>query len=106
MLTHDIYSRSDRKGIFYGERGYIIVENINNPQSISVYDTQDRLLKRIDVPEQISGYEYEVLECINAVRSGEKESSSMPLADSIEVMKIMDELRGQWGLIYPQEKEQ
>lgn len=106
VLTHDIYSRSDRKGIFYGERGYIIVENINNPQSISVYDTQDRLLKRIDVPEQISGYEYEVLECINAVRSGEKESSSMPLADSIEVMKIMDELRGQWGLIYPQEKEQ
>ena len=106
VLTHDIYSRSDRKGIFYGERGYIIVENINNPQSISVYDTQDRLLKRIDVPEQISGYEYEVLECINAVCSGEKESSSMPLADSIEVMKIMDELRGQWGLIYPQEKEQ
>ena len=106
VLTHDIYSRSDRKGIFYGEKGYIIVENINNPQSISVYDTQDRLLKRIDVPEQISGYEYEVLECINAVRSGEKESSSMPLADSIEVMKIMDELREQWGLIYPQEKEQ
>ena len=101
VLTHDIYSRSDRKGIFYGEKGYIIVENINNPQSISVYDTQDRLLKRIDVPEQISGYEYEVLECINAVRSGEKESSSMPLADSIEVMKIMDELREQWGLIYP-----
>ena len=58
------------------------------------------------MPEQISGYEYEVLECINAVRSGEKESSSMPLADSIGSRKIMDELREQWGLIYPQEKEQ
>ena len=105
VLTHDIYSRSDRKGIFYGEKGYIIVENINNPQSISVYDTEDRLVRRMDVPKQISGYEYEVLECIDAVRSGEKESSSMPLSDSIKVMKIMDQLRGQWGLVYPRERE-
>ena len=29
----------------------------------------------------------------------------MPLSDSIEVMEIMDQLRGQWGLVYPQEKE-
>lgn len=105
VLTHDIYSRSDRKGIFYGEKGYIIVENINNPQSISVYDTEDRLVRRMDVPKQISGYEYEVLECIDAVRSEEKESSSMPLSDSIKVMGIMDQLRGQWGLVYPRERE-
>ena len=105
VLTHDIYSRSDRKGIFYGEKGYIIVENINNPQSISVYDTEDRLVRRMDVPKQISGYEYEVLECINAVRSGEKESSPMPLSDSIKVMEIMDQQRGQWGLVYPRERE-
>ena len=44
------------------------MENINNPQSISVYDTEDRLVRRMDVPKQISGYEYEVLECI--VKSG------------------------------------
>ena len=105
VLTHDIYSRSDRKGIFYGEKGYIIVENINNPQSISVYDTEDRLVRRMDVPIQISGYEYEVLECIDAVRSGEKESTSMPLSDTIKVMEIMDQLRGQWGLVYPRERE-
>ena len=105
VLTHDIYGRSDRKGIFYGEKGYIIVENINNPQSISVYDTEDRLIKKTEVPDQISGYEYEVLECMEAVRAGEKESTSMPLDDSIEVMRIMDQLRGQWGLVYPQERE-
>ena len=29
----------------------------------------------------------------------------MPLADSIQVMEIMDELRRQWGLVYPQEKD-
>ena len=81
------------------------MENINNPQSISVYDTEDRLVRRMDVPKQISGYEYEVLECIDAVRSGEKESTSMPLSDTIKVMEIMDQLRGQWGLVYPRERE-
>ena len=47
-----------------------------------------------------------VQECIDAVRAGKKESDSMPLADSIEVMKVMDHLRGQWGLVYPQEKKE
>ena len=41
VLTHGIYARSDRKGIIYGDKGYIVVENINNPQSISVFDTED-----------------------------------------------------------------
>lgn len=105
VLTHDIYSRSDRKGIFYGEKGYIVVENINNPRSIAVYDAEDRLLKQTDVPEQISGYEYEVRECIEAIRAGAKESSSMPLSDSALVMEIMDRLRKQWGMVYPREEE-
>ena len=30
VLTHGIYGRSDRKGIFYGDKGYMVVENINN----------------------------------------------------------------------------
>ena len=56
VLTHGIYSRSDRKGIIYGDKGYIIVENINNPQSVDVYDTDDKLVKHYDIPTQISGY--------------------------------------------------
>lgn len=105
VLTHDIYARSDRKGIFYGDKGYIVVENINNPQSIAVFDTEDKLLQRVDVPEQISGYEYEFEECIEQIQSGEIETQSMPLADSVYVMEVMDSIRKQWGLVYPQEKD-
>ncbi len=104
VLTHGIYGRSDRKGIFYGEKGYIVVENINNPQSISVYDAGDKLLQRIDVPEQISGYEYQFEECRRAISDGISESKSMPLADSVKVMQVMDAVRKKWGLVYPQEK--
>lgn len=104
VLNAGIYTRSDRKGIFYGEKGYIIVENINNPQSISVFDDSDRLIKKIDVPPQITGYEYELLECEKCLEEGKIESDSMPLADSLYMMKQMDGLRKDWGLVYPQEK--
>ena len=104
VLTHGIYARSDRKGIFYGDKGYMVVENINNPQSISIFDTEDRLVKRVDVPEQISGYEYQFAECMEQIKKGEIESVSMPLDDSIFIMETMDAIRKQWGLVYPQEK--
>ena len=103
-ISAGIWSRSDRQGIFYGEKGYIVVENINNPQSVSVYDDADRLIEKIEVPRQISGYEYEFIECVKAIRAGRTESWSMPLAESVRVMEIMDSIRRQWGLQYPQEK--
>ncbi len=105
VLTHGIYARSDRKGIFYGDKGYMVIENINNPQSISVFDQEDNLLKRIDVPEQISGYEYEFIESMEQIQKGEIESESMPLEDSIFVMEVADSIRKQWGLVYPQEQK-
>lgn len=104
VLTHGIYGRSDRKGIFYGDQGYMVVENINNPQSISVYDQGDNLVKFIAVPEQITGYEYQFAEAARCIADGKIESESMPLSDSITVMEVMDGLRAQWGLVYPQEK--
>ncbi len=106
VLTHGIYARSDRKGIFYGDKGYMVVENINNPQSVSVYDLQDNLIKRINVPEQISGYEYQFIECIEKIKDKQLESDSMPLSDTIFVMEVMDSIRKQWGLVYPKDKSE
>lgn len=102
-LTAGIYSRSDRKGIIHGDKGYLVVENINNPQSISVFDTSDQLVKYLEVPQQISGYEYEIQECMDAIKAGKLECDAMPLADTVKVMEVMDELRRQWNLVYPGE---
>ena len=105
VLTHGMFSRSDRKGIFYGDKGYIVVENINDPYEINVYDTNDVLIKHIDVPEQITGYEYQVYESLDCIKKGLTESISMPLDESIFMMKIMDSIRKDWGLVYPKERQ-
>jgi len=104
VLTHSIYCRSDRKGIIHGEKGYIVVENINNPQSVSVYDSEDKLLEYHEVPKQISGYEYEFQEAVRCIREGKLEADSMPMDRTIQVMEIMDSLRKDWGVVYPQEQ--
>lgn len=104
VLTHGIYTRSDRKGIFYGEKGYIVVENINNPQSVSIFDDNDNLLEYHGIPEQINGYEYEFQEAVRCIREGKYESDSISLTESVRVMEIMDTLRRQWGVVYPQER--
>ena len=83
--------------------GYV-VENINNPQSVQVFDCNDNLVARYAVPEQVNGYEYEFSEAVRCIREGKLEPDSMPHADTIQVMEMMDSLRKEWGIVYPQEQ--
>lgn len=102
-LNHGMYCRSDCKGIIYGENGYIEVDYILNPQSIDVHDEDGKLIKHYDVPEQISGLEYEIIECMECIKNNILEAPSSPLSETLYLTQIMDSLRKEWGLKYPQE---
>ena len=80
------------------------VQNINNCEKICVYDHSHELLKEISVPAQISGYEYEVLACMEAIQKGELECPQMPHKEIIRMMEVMDEVRAKIGVAYPNEK--
>lgn len=100
-LTAAVTVASDRSGCIYGDQGYLMVENINNPQSISVYDADHQLVKHIPCPAQFTGYEYEVLETVRCIREGKLECPSMPHSETIHMMELMDHLRAQMALHYP-----
>lgn len=70
VLNSSMYPRSDRKGIISGDKGYIIVENINNPEVARVYDLDYRLTAEYPAPPQITGYEYQVIACFEAMKQG------------------------------------
>ena len=103
MFT-SIYTLTDRRGMIYGDKGFIEVQNINNPEQIRVY-SPDRngpeLRACYDVPEQITGYEYEVRACIKAIEEGKTECPEMPHSQTIQIMCQMDEIRKQFGIVYP-----
>lgn len=100
-LTAGVTVASDRNGCIYGDRGYLVVENINNPQSISVYDADHRLIRQLSCPAQLTGYEYEVLEAAQCIREGKLECPSMPHRETVHIMELMDRLRAQMGVAYP-----
>jgi len=52
-------------------------------------------------PDQISGYEYQIEASGEAIRNGWTECPQMPHKATLDVMKVMDELRRQWGIRYP-----
>lgn len=96
---------SDKRGVIQGSEGFMVVENINNYESFTVYDKDGKKILCRKAPKQISGYEYEVMACMQALRKGELECPQMPHAETIRVMEFMDSLREEWGIVYPFEKE-
>lgn len=101
VLNSSIQVLSDRQGIIYGTKGFLVVENINNFESICVYNTDRKLVGSYQRPEQITGYEYQVLASKDAIEQGWTECPQMPHQTTLHVMKVMDELRRQWGIRYP-----
>lgn len=105
VLNGSMSAVSDRRGGIYGTKGYAIVENINNFESMSVYNASHEKIAFYERSEQISGYEYEVEACIKALREGWKQCPEMPHAEILRIMELMDGLRREWDITYPFEQE-
>ena len=104
VLHASMMTPTDRCGFIYGEKGYICVTNINNPEAIKIYDVEHNLIKEVEIPKQVTGYEYEVLACAKAIDKNELECEAMPHKETIFVMEILDKIRNQWNMKYPFEK--
>lgn len=101
VLNAAVNCISDRQGIIYGTDGFLVVENINNPQSLRVYNQDYQLIREIQAPAQLTGYEYEVLETARCIREGLLECPSMPHSETVHMMEVMDALRAQMAVRYP-----
>jgi hypothetical protein len=50
-----------------------------------------------------NGYNYEAAEVMRCLSSGCLESDVMPLDETIEILRTMDAIRSQLGIVYPSE---
>jgi predicted dehydrogenase len=51
------------------------------------------------------GYQFELEAVTRCLQSGKLEHEIMPLDETLAIMEVMDDIRRQWGLVYPSEHQ-
>jgi predicted dehydrogenase len=103
-LSTSLHSPMPGQARVFGTKGWIdVLPRFHHPDQI--------VLHRVGVdPETITaphiggGYAHELIEVTECIRAGRDESAVMPLADSVAVQEVLNEVLGQLG-IHPAEAE-
>jgi len=95
----------DNIGVIAGTEGNLIIDNINNPHTVTVNGPDRTYVETIRVPQQITGYEYQFMACRQALIDGLLEPREMPHAETLYIMELMDGLRRKWDVRYPMDDE-
>jgi predicted dehydrogenase len=103
MIHSSMMCRSDRRGMVFGEKGYVEFININNCEGIRVFDSNDKLIGSYETPKQLTGFEYQVAACEKAMSAGLTECPEMPHSEILKVMEIMDTIKSVWHVKHPEE---
>ncbi|WP_226678193.1 Gfo/Idh/MocA family protein [Mesobacillus jeotgali] len=91
-LTNEAY--------IHGTEGYIRIPSFHSAKSATLYkDGQE--VETFNDDRKSAGYSFEIEEVGRCLNQGLLESPVVPLNESLEIMELMDEIRGQWGLKYP-----
>ena len=98
-LFADGTTLSDRRGIIYGTDGRIEVDNVNNPSKVEVFTFNGREVNKKEehiLSHHSTGFEYELMEAVEAIKENRIESRSMSWDKTLEVLSIMDSFRSSW----------
>jgi len=104
IVTSAIRTETSQEAAIYGTDGYIKIPHAFwKPERIIVKTSQDEE-RKFKFEKVGIGYSYEAAEVMECLRKGCLESRNLPLETSVAIMRTMDTIREQWGLVYPMEK--
>lgn len=96
---------NENRAVIVGDEGRIAFDPwFFCTDTVRLYDKENRLAEESVTPHLCNGYEYEIIEAQRCLSDGLIESPLNPLSDTLNVMKIMDGLRRDWGFCYPEER--
>ncbi|MBR7045144.1 MAG: Gfo/Idh/MocA family oxidoreductase [Lachnospiraceae bacterium] len=102
-LTSSMTGISDRRAVICGTEGYIVIDNVSNFEGLDVYDSSYNRVVTYKRQKQKTGYEYELEACARAIHKGDLECSQMPQSQTMSIMHMLDYIRKQLGIVFPQE---
>lgn len=83
----------------YGTDGYIHIPSFLNAKSASLHVNNEEVETFTDDRSSL-GYAFEAEEVGRSLSKGLQESPVIPLDESLGIIKLLDEVRAQWGLKY------
>ena len=96
-LQCSAWSQGDNQAVIAGTTGYMVFDDLINPTKLLICRKRHVIEKEIKLPEQITGFEYQVRACRDAIAAGLLEPPQMPHAETLYIMHLMDRLRAEWG---------
>ncbi|MES2308875.1 MAG: Gfo/Idh/MocA family oxidoreductase, partial [Verrucomicrobiota bacterium] len=103
LLSTSIQTTTPQEAVIMGSEGSIRLHRPWwGPSHLTL--TTKRGDEVMAFPKVGNGYNYEAEEVGRCLREGLFESPVMPWDESLAIMKTMDALRKEWGLVYPMEK--
>ena len=103
QLSCSMRIHKPREAFIVGSGGYIKIHDIFfRPLGLTLQRT-GREAETVVVPYESNGYIHEVEEVHACLRAGKTESATMPLDETVALLRLMDALRARWGVVYPGE---
>ncbi|TYR79350.1 Gfo/Idh/MocA family oxidoreductase [Priestia megaterium] len=86
-----------------GEKGSIIIDKIHTAEKVEIH-YNDGTVEDVTVDQSHPPMYYEIKEFIDLVKKGETESATNSYENSYTTMRVMDKVREQIGLVYPNDE--
>ena len=102
-ITLSLHSKQPKRAVISFEKGYIEITEYPRADKAFIIDAETGEKTEISEGETELALMYEMEDMEHAVNSGDV--SELKLDSTIDVMKIMTDLRKEWGLVYPEEQE-
>ena len=106
MLLSSLECETRQEAFIAGSIGNVrIHKQCWKPQKMTFTETNGEASETIEMPFEGNGFNYEAQSFGDLLVQDKKESPIMPLDESLEIMKQMDQIRKEWDLVYPMDKE-
>ncbi len=100
-VTLSLHAKQPKRATICYDNGYIEIFEYPRADKATIYYTEDNSTEEIVAGKLEDALCYEIKNMESAILSGQ---NTMRLDYTIDVMKIMTELREQWNMKYPEEK--
>jgi hypothetical protein len=100
VLSCTTSGNGESRAVIQGTKGYIVVEDLRNFASATVYDSRRSKTASYKRGRIKSEFEFEMAAFTAAMKSGWKECPEIPHAQTLSMMQMMDFIRRQLGISY------